>query len=259
MRVLVVAGDRLARAGLAATLEAEDFEVVGRLDPDDLGGDGPNSRGDAGEMRDDDPGGRADLADLVEAFDADVVVVDFGGPGAGADGDPAPGAMAALLDALIGQSGEIEAGRASRQDGEDGEGPVLVALVDDASGAARARSLGATAVLDREIHGEALAAALAAAAAGLVVASPALAEVLARAGLESGDPDLDRAGDPLTPREAEVLRHLADGRSNREIAHALSISPHTVKDHVDAILSKLGAASRTEAVVRAARSGLITI
>ena len=56
-----------------------------------------------------------------------------------------------------------------------------------------------------------------------------------------------------------MLRHLAEGLSNKEIARALDISEHTVKFHVNAILGKLGAQSRTEAVVRATRAGLILL
>ena len=63
----------------------------------------------------------------------------------------------------------------------------------------------------------------------------------------------------LTKREHEVLKLLAEGLSNRSIAVQLEISEHTVKYHVNSILRKLGAQSRTEAVVRATRSGLILL
>ncbi|MFZ1989339.1 MAG: LuxR C-terminal-related transcriptional regulator [Alphaproteobacteria bacterium] len=63
----------------------------------------------------------------------------------------------------------------------------------------------------------------------------------------------------LTPREIEVLQALADGASNKEIARALGISFHTAKFHVAAILEKLDAATRTEAVTRAARLGIVMI
>src|SRR5262249_12146248 len=63
----------------------------------------------------------------------------------------------------------------------------------------------------------------------------------------------------LTPRESEVLRLLADGLSNREIATQLNISEHTIKFHIGSILGKLGASSRTEAVTRGLRSGLIDL
>jgi NarL family two-component system response regulator YdfI len=61
----------------------------------------------------------------------------------------------------------------------------------------------------------------------------------------------------LTPREIEVLRLLADGASNKIIAHKLGISDHTVKFHVTSILSKLNASTRTEAVTLGVRMGII--
>lgn len=58
-----------------------------------------------------------------------------------------------------------------------------------------------------------------------------------------------KLGDPLTPREREVLREMARGLSNKLIAVALNVSEHTAKFHVTAVCRKLGAATRTEAVV----------
>ncbi|MCS7070294.1 MAG: response regulator transcription factor [Anaerolinea sp.] len=69
----------------------------------------------------------------------------------------------------------------------------------------------------------------------------------------------ERTPDALTPREIEVLRLIAEGLPNKQIAIKLSISEHTVKFHVNAILTKLGAQSRTEAVVRATRLGWIAL
>jgi two-component system, NarL family, nitrate/nitrite response regulator NarL len=63
----------------------------------------------------------------------------------------------------------------------------------------------------------------------------------------------------LTPRERAVLAAMADGVSNKAIARRLGISVHTVKFHVAAILSKLNAESRTEAVARAAHLGLVML
>jgi DNA-binding NarL/FixJ family response regulator len=63
----------------------------------------------------------------------------------------------------------------------------------------------------------------------------------------------------LTPRELEVLAAMADGASNKAIAHRLGISFHTAKFHVAAILEKLSADSRTEAVTRAAQLGLVML
>jgi len=65
--------------------------------------------------------------------------------------------------------------------------------------------------------------------------------------------------DDLTPREMDVLRLLAQGLPNRKIGERLSINERTVKYHVAAILAKLEAANRTEAVMRAIERGLITL
>jgi NarL family two-component system response regulator YdfI len=69
----------------------------------------------------------------------------------------------------------------------------------------------------------------------------------------------DPLAESLTPREGEVLRLLAEGSGNKEIAARLNISEHTIKFHIRSILGKLGAASRTEAVTRGLRSGLIDL
>jgi len=65
--------------------------------------------------------------------------------------------------------------------------------------------------------------------------------------------------EPLTPREMDVLEMLAEGLSNKMIAYRLNISGHTAKFHVNAILAKLGAGTRTEAVTRGIRLGLIQV
>jgi DNA-binding NarL/FixJ family response regulator len=66
-------------------------------------------------------------------------------------------------------------------------------------------------------------------------------------------------GDQLIPRELEVLAAMADGASNKAIARRLGISFHTAKFHVAAILAKLDADTRTEAVARAAHLGLVML
>ncbi len=91
--------------------------------------------------------------------------------------------------------------------------------------------------------------------AGLVVTTPtSLAELLP-------DPQLfaEELPEPLSGRELEVLDRLAEGLSNKLIAHALNISEHTVKTHVASIFAKLGASSRTEAVSQAIRRGLVML
>jgi DNA-binding NarL/FixJ family response regulator len=70
-------------------------------------------------------------------------------------------------------------------------------------------------------------------------------------------PDLPAGG--LTPREREVLALLADGASNKVIARRLGLSFHTAKAHVAAVLQKLGAGSRADAVARGARAGLVLL
>ena len=65
--------------------------------------------------------------------------------------------------------------------------------------------------------------------------------------------------DDLTPREIEVLRQLALGRSNKEIADALSISDETVKTHVGHVFSKLQVENRSQAIVQALKRGLVSL
>jgi two-component system nitrate/nitrite response regulator NarL len=70
---------------------------------------------------------------------------------------------------------------------------------------------------------------------------------------------VEELAEALTPREMDVLEMLAEGLSNKMIAHRLSISDHTAKFHVNSILAKLNAGTRTEAVTRGIRLGLIKI
>jgi two-component system, NarL family, response regulator YdfI len=70
---------------------------------------------------------------------------------------------------------------------------------------------------------------------------------------------IEDLAEELTPRETAVLRLLAEGLGNREIANRLSISEHTIKFHIRSILSKLQASTRTEAVTRGLRAGLIEL
>jgi len=67
----------------------------------------------------------------------------------------------------------------------------------------------------------------------------------------------DPLREPLTPREVEVLRFLAQGQTNRQISRQLVVSPATVKVHVEHILAKLGVSDRTQAAVRASEAGLL--
>lgn len=134
--------------------------------------------------------------------------------------------------------------------------PVLALITARHAGPAGAGLLraGVRALVDRATAGPALAAALHATAAGFSVLEPREAQAWLRA------PAAPPGGaDALTPREAEVLALLAEGRSNRAIAARLGVSEHTAKFHVNAILGKLGAATRSEAIVLAARRGLVLL
>ena len=101
-----------------------------------------------------------------------------------------------------------------------------------------------------------LRAAVSAVAQGLIVVPATLNEAFANAPTTLGSEPLD---EPLTARENEVLQLLAEGLPNKQIARRLSISEHTVKFHVSAVYAKLNAASRTDAVSKGARRGLITL
>jgi len=130
--------------------------------------------------------------------------------------------------------------------------PTL-ALVPDEETALELLRAGALGVLLRGAEAERLLAALRAVATGLGVFDPALLRTLLAARAAPQD------GLLLTPRETEVLSLMAEGLSNKLIAERLKISDHTAKFHVNAILNKLDAETRTEAVVSAARRGLLML
>lgn len=156
---------------------------------------------------------------------------------------------------------------------------AAVLLVSDPAGAAE-EALRALAEMDLPAWGvitsgttaEGLQAAIHALAEGLVAVSPEVMRIAMQGIAEPGSPGsggkpgLEGTGavdgspaDPLTERETEVLRQLALGLTNKQIAHALRISEHTVKFHVSSIYAKLEASNRTEAVRKGARIGLIPL
>ncbi|HEX3579084.1 MAG TPA: response regulator transcription factor [Thermoanaerobaculia bacterium] len=131
--------------------------------------------------------------------------------------------------------------------------PALV-LVVDAAGAADALASGARGVLARTAAPRRMHAALHAVAEAEIVIDDAFADHL----LRQTRAEVEMI-EPLTAREREVLRLLASGLTNKEIAQRLGVTDHTIKFHVNGILGKLGAATRTEAVVEAARRGIIAV
>lgn len=200
LRILVVAQDLLARAGLASLLaDQPGVAVVGQVD---------------GERLDND----------VDVYRPDILVWDAGAAGS---------AFAMTIPDHM---------------------PV-VALVADGAVASEARRMGIKGVLPRAASPQLIASAGAAVMQGLVVLDPSFAPVQPS---RDGVPESLNAID-LTPRELEVLKHLAQGTSNKVIAYDLDISEHTIKFHVTSIMTKLDARSRTEAVVIATRMGLIPL
>jgi two-component system, NarL family, nitrate/nitrite response regulator NarL len=136
--------------------------------------------------------------------------------------------------------------------------PVVVLLPEPSYAVSTITALGEGAIYGlmlRDSHPDSLAAALHAAYAGVVSLDPLIAAALIVPEADLSEP----LADDLTPREAEVLQLLAEGLPNKQIAQQLGISPNTVKFHINAILSKLDVQSRTEAVVRATRLGLIIL
>jgi NarL family two-component system response regulator YdfI len=136
----------------------------------------------------------------------------------------------------------------------------VVALIDEPSvdWTAHALRSGVKAILPRDSGMEDILAAIQAAHAGLILLDADVTQNLASR-IPSPSARPAAALDDLTPREIEVLRMLAEGLGNREMAARLGISDHTVKFHISSILDKLGAATRTEAVTMGIRMGIILL
>lgn len=132
---------------------------------------------------------------------------------------------------------------------------VLTTFDDDelVLGALRA---GARGYLLKDVTLERLTHAVRTLAAGGTLIAPALSDRMLRA-IRSGPSPAHPRPAPLTERELEVLRLVASGYSNRQIAEALFLAEGTVKNHLSAILTKLGARDRTNAVLRALHEGIL--
>lgn len=131
----------------------------------------------------------------------------------------------------------------------------IVALLADEVIAGEVWTAGIRGLLPRIADSDRIFAAITAVVQGLFVLDPAFTSALLPHKEDTPLPSVEQ----LTPRESEVLQLLAEGLANKTIAQRLSISEHTVKFHVNAIMNKLGAQSRTEAVVRATRLGMIIL
>jgi DNA-binding NarL/FixJ family response regulator len=149
----------------------------------------------------------------------------------------------------------IDAGSAITRSGLESllsEDPAIE-VVHDASEADV--MMGAQRTISQDVTADQIVAAVHAAAAGLIV-MPAEEGMAFQSPMHEPTHEIV---EPLTPREMDVLEMLAEGLSNKMIAHRLSISDHTAKFHVNSILAKLNAGTRTEAVTRGIRLGLIKI
>lgn len=157
-----------------------------------------------------------------------------------------------LMDLLMPVMDGITAIGILRRELPDTEVIALTSVLEDSSviGAVRAGAIG---YLLKDTESDELCRAIKAAANGQVQLSPKAAARLMREVRAPESPET------LTERETEVLRLLAQGRSNKEIAHDLSIGEKTVKTHVSNILSKLNVPSRTQAALYAVRIGLVSI
>ncbi len=154
-----------------------------------------------------------------------------------------------LMDLVMPVMDGITAIARIRADLPDTEVIALTSVLEDASvvGAVKAGAIG---YLLKDTDSDELCRAIRAAAAGQVQLAPAAAARLMREVRAPESPE------PLTDRETDVLRLMAGGKANKEIAVELGISDNTVKTHVGNILAKLGVQSRTQAALYAAQVGL---
>lgn len=157
-----------------------------------------------------------------------------------------------LMDLLMPVMDGIAATGAIRRDLPEIEVVALTSVLDDGA-IVNAMRAGAIGYLLKDTEAEKLCQSIKAAAAGQVQLSP---EVAARFMRKIEPPKFP---EPLTERETEVLKLVAHGRSNKEIAAELVIGEKTVKTHVSNILSKLGLPSRTQAALYALRIGLVSL
>lgn len=220
-RVLIVSDDHLARAGLSALLEAEErVDVVASQESG------------------------APLGEAVSVYRPDAILWDLGWD------------LAESLENLLlqtEQGGLDEVGDLGATD-VGSLVPILALIAEPEQ--IRAIPRGAVqGLLLRDGSADQLTSGLAAIVAGLLVFSPEFEPQF----FDDEVSYVDELIEPLTPREIEILGLIAEGLANKAIAHQLNISDHTVKFHTTSLYGKLGVASRTEAVVRATRLGLILL
>ena len=153
-----------------------------------------------------------------------------------------------LMDLNMPRLDGVAATRRIRADHPQTQVVVLTTYADDESiiGALQAGALG---YLTKDATRAEIGRAVLAAAAGQAVLDPAVQQRLLSAAARAPAPQADdHDPDELTPRESDVLRLIAEGKSNREIARALYVSEATVKTHVNRIFAKTGSRDRTQAI-----------
>jgi DNA-binding NarL/FixJ family response regulator len=162
-----------------------------------------------------------------------------------------------LMDLLMPVMGGIEAIGRLRAELPDTEIIAITSVLEDEAviGAVRAGAIG---YLLKDTDADALCRAIKAAAQGQVQLAPEAAARLMRE-VRAPEPKSAQPAETLTERETDVLKLVAQGRANKEIAAELGIGEKTVKTHVSNLLGKLGVQSRTQAALYAARVGLVEI
>ncbi|HXD16173.1 MAG TPA: response regulator transcription factor [Vicinamibacterales bacterium] len=162
-----------------------------------------------------------------------------------------------LLDVRMPKAGGLDLLRDLRASGELPP-TILLTTFDDDDALLEGVKAGARGYLLKDVSLEQLTGAIRAVAAGETLIRPVVTERVLR-GLEHVRRDFDALDppDPLTKREVEILRLMAGGYSNREIADALGTAEGTIKNHASSILSKLGVRDRTRAVLKALERGYI--
>ena len=174
-----------------------------------------------------------DAIDVSRMLRPDVVLMDVEMPGRNGI-EAIPGVLAACPETRV----------------------VMLTVSGDGTDVLEALLAGATGYLVKGTEPGALVAGIRAAAAGDALLSPGLAtKLLGR--VQAAAPVAARNGALLSERELEVLRLLAAGKANADIARELFLSPYTVRNHISSILAKLQIANRTEAAAYAIRSGLV--
>ena len=173
--------------------------------------------------------------DLIPQLDPDVVLLDMRMP-----------EMSGLevLQAL-GQSGQLPP-------------TIILTTFDDDELVLAGIKAGAKGYLLKDVSLDELVGSVKTVSAGGSVVRPAVTQRLLKGleGIRTEFSSLDRP-DPLTDRETEILRLMAGGYSNKEIANSLGVAEGTVKNHVSNILSKLGVRDRTRAVLKAFELGIV--